>query len=594
IIGFTKILKRSELEKKESNYINVIDKSAENLLGIVNDILDISKIENGSLVCEKIEFNPFKEFNLIVDLFIAKADESNINIISYIDPKILQKIIGDPLRIKQVLSNLMSNAIKFSKNDSEIVLDIKLTSQDKESCKIRFSVKDSGIGISPDKQKAIFQEFTQADDSTSREYGGTGLGLSISNKIVQTLGSIIEVTSKEGEGSEFYFELQYQITESNNKNLEELNKLNIAIVESENIDNYHYNELKTYLDYLTNLTIYKNCLDIENLNNIDLIIIDETKIDDNMISFNEIRNNKILVLSYEKTKCEELKNATILNIPFNRSVISDFLVSLLNQENISLEIKNENYTQFSGSILVAEDHLVNQQLISMLLELRGISYTIASNGQEAVDLFKLNSYDMILMDINMPIKNGKEATKEIIEYEQIKDIQHTPIVALTSNAIEVDKEETMKIGFDDYLLKPVDEIKLDGVFIKHLAIKKNVVLNKIEQKTEIKEKIKYSLEDTAKNMGLPEIVVKKIVLSFVNTIDEDLDGLELSIKNIDFDSIKNYSHKIKGASLNLRMDNISNLASSIEIQAINNENLSLIQDFSELVDEVKVVQESLK
>jgi len=576
IIGFTSILKRSKLEKKESNYIDIIDTSAGNLLGIVNDILDISKMENGNLVCEKIEFNPFREFNAVIDLFIAKADEKNINLIPYIDPRIMQKLIGDPLRIKQVISNLISNAIKFSKENTNINVHISLSSQEEKSCKIRFSIKDNGIGISKDKQKTIFEEFTQADDSTSREYGGTGLGLSISNKIVNALGSNIELKSEENKGAEFYFELEYDVVELDNKNLEELNDLNIYIIKPKNEKEYNFKLLHTYLNTITKVTIVNDTSEIKNIDNSYLIIVDENNIDNNIIN----SKNKIIVLSKDKIEFTQLKEYTIMNIPLNNSIIFDTLVENINHESILGDVDSSGYSQFTGQVLIAEDHEINQQLISMLLDLRGIEYTFANNGQEAVDLYKDNTYDLVLMDINMPVKNGKEATTEIIEFEKQNTLIHTPIVALTANVIEADKEKTMEVGFDGYLLKPIDETKLDETFTMYLKLNNS-------------DKKEFDFEVCANEIGLPVNTIKKIITKFISSIDKDLDDLKLSITNNDYKSITNIAHKIKGAALNLRINDIALYTKSIEEQGINEMNVSIDDDFTNLINIVNSIKDSI-
>jgi len=595
IIGFTKILKNSKLENKEANYIDVIDKSAENLLGIVNDVLDISKIESGHLVCEKVEFNPFKEFNAVSDLFSAKAQEKSINLISVIDPKILQRIIGDPLRIKQVLSNLISNAIKFSSEHSKIELDIKLISQAEESCVISFSLRDYGIGISENKQKTIFEDFSQADSSTSREYGGTGLGLSISNKIVQALGSNIQIESEENEGSRFFFELEYKTNVSNNKNLEDLNKLKIGIILSNNITEYDYEYLKTYLESVTDLTIYENSDDYESIVEEDIIFIAENSKLKNIQKIDNSNKVKIIILSHEKSQCDKFQNSIILNTPFNRSIVFDILIGFFDKDKEVEDFNEEDYKQYTGNILIAEDYIVNQQLISILLELRGIQHTFAENGQEAVDLFKKGTYDLVLMDINMPIKNGKEATAEIIDYEIANNLRHTPIVALTANAIESDKEETMKIGFDDYLLKPLDEIRLDEVFHKYLQSEKKEKEIIIEKEPIIEVvKTVYDLEEASKKSGLPSTVMKKIVTSFIATVDNDLSELKNAIESENFVEIKNCAHKIKGAALNLRMENIANVALKIESQGLNTEGTSLDEDFEDLEKEILVIKEQVQ
>ena len=586
IIGFTKILKNSKLASKEENYVNVIDQSAENLLGIVNDVLDISKIENGSLVCESIEFNPFKEFNAVNDLFEVPAREKKISLITSIDPKILQKLIGDPLRIKQVLSNLISNAIKFSKENSKIEFKVTLVSQKAKSCQILFSIKDYGIGISPDKQKTIFEDFTQADDSTSREYGGTGLGLSISNKIINALGSEIKIKSTQNVGSEFFFTLEYKIDEYNNKNLEELNKINIGIILSDKIEEYDYQELLKYLKPITNVTIYSGIDEITNIEE-DIIIVDESNSTDKIMEIDRLNETKIIILSHDQIKCDEFSNSIFLNTPFNRSIVFDILVGFIDKTNNSDTCEESLYTQFDGKVLIAEDHEINQQLISLLLDLRGIDYTFANNGAEAVELFEKEKFDMILMDINMPIKNGKEATHEIIELEHQRNLDHTPIIALTANAIETDKEETMKIGFDGYLIKPLDEVKLDESFARYLNVKSE---KSLELSAPRYAKKSYTLEETSELSGLPVVVMKKIVDSFIETIDEDLEQLQFAIKDNDFNKIADYAHKIKGAALNLRMDTVSEITTNMESQANKKENNFLKSDFEVLVEEISLIK----
>jgi len=468
IIGFTKLLLNFDLKQKESKYIGIIDQSAQNLLGIINDILDLSKIENGSLVYEKIEFNPFVEFEGVINLFMINANEKSISLVSTIDPMIPQKLIGDPLRIKQVLSNLIANAIKFTPKEGTIFSKIELISHIDNSCVIKIEIQDSGIGIPKEKQKLIFEEFSQADDSTSREYGGTGLGLSISSQIVRALGSRIEVESTEGKGSKFFFEVEFET-----KDLEEINS------------------------------------------------------------------------------------------------------------SITPSLKKQN--KYIGDVLIAEDHEINQQLISALLDNRGVKYKFADNGNKAVELFKKEKFDLILMDINMPEKNGLDATIEIIEIEKEQGLIHTPITALTANVIEADKQKIMDIGADDYLYKPIDDKRLDEVLEKYLnydSIEENVQFNK------------YSLDKASQEMGLDLVIVKSIVTSFCNNIDNDLLSLQNAITETNYDEVKNCAHKIKGAALNLRMSNVAKFSSNIERDAIEKESTLFEKNLKLLEQSIKVVQES--
>ncbi len=582
IIGFTKLLLNLQLPAKEAKYIHIIDQSAENLLGIINDILDISKIENGSLVYEKIEFNPFLEFEGVINLFMVKANEKSISLVPFIDPKIPQKIIGDSLRVKQVLSNLIANAIKFTPNEGTVFSRIELIKSTTKTCTIRISIQDSGIGIPKDKQKLIFQEFSQADESTSREFGGTGLGLSISNKIVQALGSTIELESEEGKGSKFFFDLEFESDNLVDRHLKEFKKLHVAIVNSNLMEPLQYSILKEYLESLCNLVEITDSNQISEILEQDIIFIDEAAVDEALINL-ENKNTYFVVLSKERETCEQLQNGVILNVPINSSSLFDILVNFVDFESFietSLENKEKS---FSGNVLIAEDHEINQQLIGALLDIRGVDYTFANNGNEVVKLFKDGKYDLILMDINMPEKNGLDATIEIIDFEKKHTLEHTPIVALTANVIEADKQKIMDIGTDDYLYKPIDEKKLDEVLNKYL--------NNLKEESQKDES--YHLGIVVQEMGLDEVIVKKIVTNFCNTIDKDLDELEKAVKENNFEQIKIYAHKIKGAALNLRMHSVSKYAQNMEKMAIDNENTTMDKNFTSLKKAIKAVQESI-
>lgn len=580
IIGFTSILNNMSLPKKEANYINIIDQSAQNLLGIINDVLDISKIENGSLICEKIEFNPYEAFEEIIELFRAKAKEKLIHLRLFMEPSIPEKIIGDPLRIKQVISNLISNAIKFTSENGTVFVKIVLLHRERNSCDIKFSVIDNGIGISKEKKDLVFKEFSQADDSTSREFGGTGLGLSISSKIVQILNSKIELESELGKGSIFSFVLNFDVIESKTIHLEKFQQIKVGIVAPDLMDKFEYRLLKEYLTYMAYLVEIPKTKQLDKILEQDIVFLDESAIDENVKQI-ENSDTKIVILSQEDKKYEEYKNATVFNSVSNCSLIFNILIDTVGKESIAKDFSKTEYNKFKGKILIAEDHKINQQLISVLMDLRGIEYTFANNGNEAIELFKQSKYDLIFMDINMPEKDGKEASIEILQIEKEQNLVHTPIVALSANAIEEDRKEVLSLGIDDYLLKPIDEKKIDTIFHKFLS------------KQESSIDVKYELEQSASQMGLDSVIVKKIVKSFCDTVDDDMRLLQSAIDKNNFDDIKNYAHKINGAALNLRMTHVSKFAGKLEDQAHKKENLSITTDFEYLKKAIKSVQESV-
>jgi len=580
IIGFTKILNNMPLEKKSSQYINIIDKSAQSLLGIVNDILDLSKIETNNLTLEKINFNPFEEFDSVINLFTAKVNEKNLQLIYFIDPKIPQQIIGDPLRLKQVLSNLISNAVKFT-NEGYIKIRIELLSFKDKKCSIRFIVQDTGIGIKKEKQQQVFSAFSQADNSISREFGGTGLGLSISSKIIQAYDTAITLESEENKGSKFSFDIDFETNSSNNEDLDKYKKIKTAIYQSKNMNQLALLVLEEYLDLIT-LNSKIDINEKENIQNQDIVFIAQDAIDELKDLNNE--NTKFVVLSNNNKEIESLNNYEILNLPINLSILFEVLLESMNKDEIiHSKRKKETYNKYKAKILIVEDHEINQELISILLELRGVEYKIANNGQEAIDMFKIEDFDMILMDINMPIKNGIDASIEIMEFEKEKDIEHTPIVVLSANAIHGEKEQILSLGIDDYLYKPINEKRLDEVLSIFLK----------DEDTNYEEvKVNYDMNQASSQMGLPLQTLQTIVKKFIKNVDNDLEKLEKAIVNKNQEDTKIYSHKIRGAALNFRMDDIASYCATIE-KNYDNTNLDLQKELNKLKKAIEQVKQTI-
>ena len=340
ILGFIDLLKDRIKEPQSREYLQIIDSSSHHLLGVINDILDFSKLENGKLHVEKIDFDVQKEFATIYQLFNAQVSEKNIDLVMHINSNVPSVLVGDPLRIKQVISNLLSNAIKFTPENKKIYLTI-----DYSDNSLGVSIKDEGIGIEKEKLSLIFEAFSQANSSTTREYGGTGLGLSISSELVRLMGGKLKAKSILGKGSEFYFK-----------------------------------------------------------------------------------------------------------IPASEGKLQTFLT--LHKQNMSFKGKK---------ILLVEDNKANQVFMKVVLNKLDLAYDIANDGLEAVEMFGNNSYDLILMDENMPNMSGIEATKEILSLESERGQKHTPIIALTANALKGDREKFIDAGMDEYLTKPVDRKKLQAV-----------------------------------------------------------------------------------------------------------------------------------
>lgn len=592
ILGFAKLLETGDIPKKERGYVDIINSSAKSLLGIINDILDISKIESGKFELERRRFNPFKEFEPAIELFVAKANEKDIDILFYIDPTLPSLIIGDPLKIKQVLSNLIGNAIKFTPKNGDISIRIETVQKIDKKVSVLFSIKDSGIGIPDDKQKTIFDPFSQADSSVTREFGGTGLGLSISTNIISLMGSKIELESKEDYGSEFYFELdlEYEKTKNLYPQIDTSSKIAIFC--------YEYDcssQLGMVKKYLTNYSEPEVTDDIEKIDEYSLVI---GRYDDLIkLDLEKIHVPLIYICDYEEKKIDTTKEHRVIKSPINQSKLYDAIVDILNpglDENLIVDFDAIEHSNII--CLIAEDNLVNQHLMEAMLAQKGIKSKIAENGQVALDEIKSGAiYDIIFMDINMPVMNGIEATHAIIDYEEKNNLNHTPIVALTANAVAGDKEKFLSEGMDDYIPKPFEEYMLDTVLNKYISskIENEENENSINEVYE-EESFEYSIEDSANALGLKLPIFKTILKTFITSIDKDLDILESYIKNNDIKQIESTAHKIKGASGNLKINNIFEITKDIELCAKENLEIDYQSKFNKLnscVKEIKKVYE---
>ncbi|MEA3491087.1 MAG: ATP-binding protein [Campylobacterota bacterium] len=486
ILGFTQLLKSTKLTGEQLEFIKIIDNSSSNLLVIVNDILDLAKIQEQKVELESIEFNPFDIFESAIESYGAKADEKNINLQLFVDPHINTTLKGDPTKLTQVVVNLISNAIKFTPEEGVIDVRVeKISSQDGYS-NIRFAVKDTGIGVSEEQKKSIFKAFSQEDISTSRQYGGTGLGLTISKKFIDAMGGELDIDSIKGEGSTFFFELHLpevspiDVNQNNHHigfcmphNQKQIN-------ERENIKKYIEYTGAKYSEYLSidsllesnhmeHLTLlFVHSIDMEELGKIpqsDMKIIHISKLDN-------FRDN-----NHQFPRID-----SVIYKPINFSKIKRGIDISKNSNNLLISSKDSSQSlAFDNlSILIAEDNKINQKLMEHTLSNLKIQLTIVENGKEALEQRKSNHYDLILMDIQMPVMDGVEATHKILEYEEQNNLPHTPIVALTANNIKGDRERLMSEGMDEFLPKPIELKKIESMLKEYFPQKVSASESRID------------------------------------------------------------------------------------------------------------------
>ncbi len=484
IIGFTNLLKSEELEEEHMEFVNIIEESSLNLLNIVNDILDFAKVSSGKIELESIPFNIMDKFESCIESYAIKATQKNIELGLFIDPELPNRIIGDPTKISQVLLNLLSNAIKFTPNNGKISILIEKVSQSNKDIDIQFSVKDSGIGIEKDKIGKIFDAFSQADASTNRKFGGTGLGLTISSKFVELMNGKLQIISQKDIGSTFFFTIPLKRSIDATTYQTKIEDINIGyLVEDKLIQNDIDKIFQRYIEYLD--IDFKTYIDTELFNRKvlpDILFINDRYISnrellkrflrlDTKIVFITTTNNQDLIQTYKN------KFAKILYKPINFSKTIHTIELLRRTEKFIKIEKEEELESFEKmKILVAEDNIINQKLIFNILKNLKIDVDISSNGEEAVKIYKKGGYDIVLMDIQMPIMSGVEATREIISYEREKKLKHTPIIALTAETSQEAKNSYLQSGMDGYLEKPIKLNRLKSTLQKYFLLKKSNIL----------------------------------------------------------------------------------------------------------------------
>ena len=492
IIGFTNILKETDLKEDQQEFLAIIEESSNNLISIVNDILDFSKVASGKVEIENIAFNVMEKFEASIDSYAAKAAQKNINLNLMIDPNLPTELMGDATKISQVIINLLSNAVKFTDEGGSVDIIIEQISERNNTVRLKFSIKDSGIGMTLEQQEKVFDAFSQADASTSRKFGGTGLGLTISKKFVSLMGGELELESKENEGTTFFFLLDLEKSASSIKretfDFAHLNTVYLTVPNREGMSD----NLRVYIEYTGakfKTESYITLLEMRKEDLPDIIFVDHHYINDERIisSILELDTKTVLITTAEIEKCNcDIKDkiSKVLYRPINLSKTIRGLKSgnsktkdNIRNDNIQKDklvevndIKsNRVFTDISA--LVVEDNIINQKLLKNILSNFDIKVSIANNGKEAFNLFMENKYDIIFMDIQMPVMNGVESTQNIIKYEKINNLIHTPIVALTANTLPSDREKYIEIGMDKYLKKPIDVSDLTAIIEVYFPIK---------------------------------------------------------------------------------------------------------------------------
>ncbi|WP_299568599.1 response regulator [uncultured Shewanella sp.] len=482
IIGMSYLTQQTELTRKQSDYVRKIQNSAESLLGIINDILDFSKIEAGKLELEVTPFNLTESFDSLVEIISHKIQQKGLELLIDVDPNLPVSLKGDPLRLGQVLINLANNAVKFT-DSGEIIVKAKLLEKQEDEIFVEFSVRDTGIGMSPEQQAKLFKSFSQADASTTRKYGGTGLGLTISKTLTEMMQGDIWVESIQGEGSTFLFTAKFLLSDSNSivqpASSTSLLNLPVLIVDDSVAAREILFTLSESLGFLPDVAASGHEA-IEKIQEADekgapyQLVLADWKMPqmDGLDLCRSINTNEtlsalpkmVIVTAYDRD--EMLKKASDIGLdsaitkPVSASTLLDTVMSVMGKKSLIKPKSNSDKLNISAAkdivgahVLLVEDNDINQEIAIELLNMAGIKVSSAWNGEEAVSMSLAFEYDAILMDIQMPVMDGYEATRAI---RLQANRQSIPIIAMTANAMSGDKEKCTDAGMNDHIPKPIN------------------------------------------------------------------------------------------------------------------------------------------
>lgn len=599
VIGMTEIALDMNTDETLNGILNIINREADSLLDVINDILDFSKMEAGRMGIESIPFDLRATFDNVADGFAVRAFQKGIELIAFLNTDVPSLLMGDPGRLRQILVNLIGNAIKFTPA-GEVYLKGELLEDKGEDVRIRFSVRDTGIGIPRDKQDSIFESFTQADGSTTRKFGGTGLGITISRMLVEMMGGKIRLESEEGQGATFFFDLifkkQFLPEQPQSKRRVNFQGLKVLII-NDNRNNRFI--LREYLNpwechvveagnaaealmILSEVHLRGETFDIVLL---DFLMpeMDGFELVRQIRAREEFRNIPCIILTSTGSRgdgknCRDLGIQGYLTKPVRRDelyhAIEDVLSGpddvagkaekLVTRHTIKEEHKGH------AVILLVEDYPTNQQIAMRHLRSVGYAVDLVENGAEALQAFTKKPYDLILMDIQMPIMDGYEATAEIRRVEAENQVtKRVPIIAMTAHAIKEYIDRCMELGMDDTISKPVRRSDLLNMVDKWTSQTPLVRDGRpesflMERKKEDEERVVMDYTETLHEFGDDKNFLQEVMDGFVENVEKQMVLIRQAIADGDTALVGKESHSIKGGSGNLKALELSKIAAVME------------------------------
>ena len=601
IIGMAELALDTKIDDNQKNIFHTINAEANSLQDVINEILDFSKIEAGKVGLEEIPFDLRHTIEDVANSFAYRADQKGLDLISFLAPSIPSRLIGDPARLRQILVNLIGNALKFT-SVGEIYIKAGLGEEIENRVKIHFLVKDTGIGIPKEKQAAIFESFTQADGSTTRKYGGTGLGTTISKQLVELMGGEISVESEEGKGSTFFFTTVFAKQTGHKGTLTreevDLSNLRVLVVDDNQTNRFI---LKEYLESW-------GCLPVEATNGkealsilkesiaskepFDLLLTDFQmpemsgfELAEEIRRINDSKEVPIIVLSSAGMRgdakiCADIGIEGYLNKPVRRDDLHKAILLVLGlSKKRELDTSPRPVTRHSVAedfrkevqILLVEDYPTNQQVAMRHLIKGGYQVDLAENGRQAVEAYERKLYDLIFMDIQMPVMDGYAATRKIREIEtrdmEQSSTQRIPIIAMTAHAIKGYREKSFEAGMDDYIAKPLRRKKLLAIVAKWTEGIDDNKIPHTSQKLEIgniQSKVPMEYRRALEEFEGDETFLMEALQGFLGKVREQIKTIRKAISDGDAEVVRREGHSIKGGAENLTADKLADIAFELE------------------------------
>jgi CheY-like chemotaxis protein len=606
VIGMTHLALKTDLSTKQRDYLNKIQSSARSLLGIINDILDFSKIEAGKLDMESVDFNLDEVMENLANLITVKAQEKKrLEILFDIAPDVPRNLNGDSLRLGQILVNLGSNAVKFTEA-GEIVFSCKLVNRDNDQAKLKFTVTDTGIGLTEEQMAKLFTSFSQADTSTTRKYGGTGLGLAISKKLVNLMGGKIWTESTYGKGTAFNFTAVFSVGEEKIKKValpsKDMRGMKVLVVDDNATSRRILKDLLESFSFNVSLAVSgeEGIDEIERAEANDpfeLVLMDWKMPGINGIeAAARIKNHSqlthkpaiILVTAYGRE--EVLQDAENVGLdgfllkPVNPSVLFDSVMMAFGKEGFEPAIdakeeigSDERLKEIEGAkVLLVEDNEINQQVAREILEETGLIITLANNGQEAVEAATVGSYDAVLMDIQMPVMDGYTASREIRNLNF--GMRNVPIIAMTAHAMSGDEELSLAAGMNDHVTKPIDPDQLLSTLHKWISpIKDRDHSREIKSTEEFTAAVTeptvdelpdslpgFDLDEGLKRLQGNRTLYKKLLTGFATSYATAVADIQSAVGKQEWEQAQHRVHDIKGLAGNLAARQLHDSAAEFE------------------------------